>query len=330
LKIRYEVHARNYLAFVHLANAIICFRRAREGRGGLRTHSKSKLKIANFITEHYGPAAISQIPIADNEDTVRFARADGYFILRSFVESVNHMLINKAIGIKDYVSRNIERNYFSKAYLYKSSGIFNSKVKNVMKVESRKFRLEVVDLPSLDENIRLEAISALLKMAWDNARNEWENALRNTQEPDERVPRFIIVDEAHNLIPAEIKSTGSDILREEFRRIVAEGRKFGLFLIFISQRPDKLDPLIFSECENKVVMRLNSTAVLETTKKMMGLEEVAGLDRCLNFEKGRAFIFGKWTDNRPEIIYGAARRTVEGGRDLKSEHWAVPFEDQKL
>jgi transposase len=30
LKIRYEVHARNYLAFVHLANAIICFRRARE------------------------------------------------------------------------------------------------------------------------------------------------------------------------------------------------------------------------------------------------------------------------------------------------------------
>src|SRR5208337_1185249 len=97
LKIRYEVHARNYLAFVHLANAIICFRRAREGRGGLRTHSKSKLKIANFITEHYGPAAISQIPIADNEDTVRFARADGYFILRSFVESVNHMLIDKAI-----------------------------------------------------------------------------------------------------------------------------------------------------------------------------------------------------------------------------------------
>jgi len=30
LKIRYEVYARNYLAFVHLANAIICFRRARD------------------------------------------------------------------------------------------------------------------------------------------------------------------------------------------------------------------------------------------------------------------------------------------------------------
>jgi transposase len=29
LKIRYEVHARNYLAFVQLASAIICFRRAR-------------------------------------------------------------------------------------------------------------------------------------------------------------------------------------------------------------------------------------------------------------------------------------------------------------
>ena len=32
LKIRYEVHARNYLAFVHLANAIICYRCATEGR----------------------------------------------------------------------------------------------------------------------------------------------------------------------------------------------------------------------------------------------------------------------------------------------------------
>lgn len=67
-----------------------------------------------------------------------------------------------------------------------------------------------------------------------------------------------------------------------FRTIVAEGRKYGLFLVLVSQRPDKLDPLILSECKNKAVTRLGSASVLGITQKMLGRNDVAPkvIEKC--------------------------------------------------
>jgi DNA helicase HerA-like ATPase len=58
---------------------------------------------------------------------------------------------------------------------------------------------------------------------------------------DQRVPTFIVLDEAHNFIAANPRSRHESLVREQFCTIAAEGRKFGLFLILVSQRPDKLD-----------------------------------------------------------------------------------------
>ena len=133
------------------------------------------------------------------------------------------------------------------------------------------------------------------------------------------------------LIPAETRGKAEDALREKFRTIVAEGRKYGLFLILVSQRPDKLDPLILSECENKAVMRLSSGSVLNITKQMLGLDDVPPklLEKSLDFETGRALLIGRWTQDNPQLLYCAARRTVEGGRNLRDEHWASPHENSK-
>jgi hypothetical protein len=42
---------------------------------------------------------------------------------------------------------------------------------------------------------------------------------------------------------------------------------------------------------------------------------------CLNFDTGSALIVGAWSPE-PTYLYGAARRTKEGGRNLQAEHWA--------
>jgi len=108
--------------------------------------------------------------------------------------------------------------------------------------------------------------------------------------------------------------------------LVAEGRKYGLFVILVSQRPDKLDPVVLSECENKAVMHLGSQAVLDLTVKMLGLDEIPPrlIEKCLEFEMGRALLTGPWAKEGPLVMYSGARRTVEGGRNLRSEFWAVP------
>jgi hypothetical protein len=136
------------------------------------------------------------------------------------------------------------------------------------------------------------------------------------------------VDEAHNLIPKDPRSKAQMALREQFRTIVAEGRKYGLFLIIVSQRPDKLDSLILSECENKALMRLGSASVLKLTSEILGLDDLPPklLQKCLEFETGRALLVGSWCPDGPRITYAAARRTMEGGRNLREAHWSVPLE----
>jgi hypothetical protein len=165
-----------------------------------------------------------------------------------------------------------------------------------------------------------------LQTEWDLARDSWNTALNKSEDEDVRVPTFIIVDEAHNLMPAEPEGRAERALRDQFRRIIAEGRKYGLFLILVSQRPDKLDPLIVSECENKVLMKLSSRAVLDKTRTLLGLEDIPPklLDRCLEFELGRALLLGAWVQRGPQFMYSAPRRTKEGGRNLQKKHWAVP------
>jgi hypothetical protein len=231
-----------------------------------------------------------------------------------------------------YVSEGVERYYFGKAREYQAAGILQIEPKEEKSPSVRRQgtrlllpRLEVIDLPSLpDPNTRLLAVNTLIADEWERARAIWSTALDRPPKQDERVPTFIVVDEAHNLIPAKPRSKSESALRELFRTIVAEGRKYGLFVILVTQRPDKLDPLVVSECENKALMKLGSISVLNKTRQLLGLEDAPTrlIEKCLEFEKGRGILMGRWVPQGPQTFYCAARRTIEGGRDLRSDHWA--------
>jgi hypothetical protein len=287
--------------------------------------AKSKRSVRLYIKKHYDVMNISKSYIANKDDVIKFARGDEYFVTPSQIDLANHELIERMRGLRDYVSQNVERYYFGKARLYQSVSLIETPSGRLLRALGHQSRLEVIDLPSMHENVRIDIIGSILNSAWEDARLSWEAAMRSANS-DDRVPRFIIIDEAHNLIPAEPKNKGLEALRDEFRRIVAEGRKYGLFLILVSQRPDKLDPLIVSECENKVVMKISSMTVLRQTKQMLGLDDIDDeiFSKCLFFKTGVALIYGKWTNYCPEIIYSASRRTLEGGRDLNPKHWAFP------
>ena len=70
-------------------------------------------------------------------------------------------------------------------------------------------------------------------------------------------------------------------------------------------------------------MKLSSNEALAATKKALSLGDVSDeLDRCLRFHTGRALIVGPWADQRLRIFCAAARRTEEGGRNLRPKHWA--------
>lgn len=239
------------------------------------------------------------------------------------VERKVERLKQKALAIPKHVSVDIQRFYLDKAREYETAGILGGRPPAGDR-EPNDHRLSVIDLPSVtDPATRLLAVHAGIAALWQRARMEWEDALRGEPEQDVRVPTFVVIDEAHNIIPFEPRGGAQLILREQFRTLAAEGRKYGIFLILASQRPDRLDPVIVSECENRAIMRLNSDAVIADTIRLLGLNDGAS-QVIRTLIPGRVLLFGRWGSLPGTRLYCAARRTVEGGRNLRADHWASP------
>ena len=76
----------------------------------------------------------------------------------------------------------------------------------------------------------------------------------------ERDPVLIVIDEAHNVCPAEPSDPLAEVATEHAIRIAAEGRKFGLYLLLSTQRPQKIAENVLTQADNLVLMRLNSLA----------------------------------------------------------------------
>jgi hypothetical protein len=229
----------------------------------------------------------------------------------------------RAASALRYFTKEMARFYFGKAREYEANDII---AKEPPKSSRDLPRLDIVDLASLpDNNTRYLVTNTIIAEEWERARqNWWESMVENID--DTRVPVFVVLEEAHNFIPEEPHNRAQAALRDQFRTIAAEGRKYGLFLILVSQRPDKLDHLILSECANKAIMRLDSRTIVQLVREKLGLQDIDPymLDRTIQFKKGRVLVTGQWT-SRPEIFYCAARRTLQGGRDLQKKYWARPY-----
>jgi hypothetical protein len=94
----------------------------------------------------------------------------------------------------------------------------------------------------------------------------------------------------------------------------------------VSQRVDKLDDLVISECGNKAILRLDSQSMVDKVIKALGLDsdiESNQREKILNFKTGRGVLAGNWACEY-DVFYCAARRTLEGGRNLEYKYWARP------
>ncbi|HEX8854166.1 MAG TPA: ATP-binding protein [Thermoleophilaceae bacterium] len=134
-----------------------------------------------------------------------------------------------------------------------------------------------------------------------------------------REPIVIVIDEAHNICPAEPADAITAIATEDAIRIAGEGRKFGLYLIVSTQRPQKVHENVLSQCDNLVLMRMNSIADLAHVGSVFSFVPPGLLDRATTFGQGEALVAGKIASH-PAVIRFASRITHEGGADVAG--WA--------
>ena len=138
----------------------------------------------------------------------------------------------------------------------------------------------------------------------------------------ERRPLLVVIDEAHNVCP-HLPEGGLQFLATETAiKIAAEGRKFGLYLLLSTQRPQKVHENIVSQCDNLLLMRMNSVADVGHLTEVFSFVPPSLLARATGFRQGEALVAGKVVPT-PTFVRFGARVSEEGGSDVPAD-WARP------
>ncbi len=135
---------------------------------------------------------------------------------------------------------------------------------------------------------------------------------------NERKPVLIVIDEAHNICPAESEDALQDLLTQFVIRIAGEGRKFGLYLLLCSQRPQKIHPNVLSQCDNLMLMRMNSSADLLYLADAFSFVPRDLLEEASHFRQGESLAAGPICAT-PTFLKFRRRLTREGGSDVPSD-----------
>ncbi len=85
---------------------------------------------------------------------------------------------------------------------------------------------------------------------------------------EERHPIALFCDEAHLYLPSKTNDSIEEKGLHNFERIAKEGRKYGVALVVISQRPSDVSKTILSQCGNYIAMRLTNPDDQNVIKKL--------------------------------------------------------------
>ena len=135
-----------------------------------------------------------------------------------------------------------------------------------------------------------------------------------------REPCLVVIDEAHNICPADPPDAVSALSTEQAVQIAAEGRKYGLYLLVSTQRPYKVHENVVSQCDNLLLMRMNSEADLADLGRLFSFVPPGLMAGATSFGMGQALVGGR-VFPRSGYVQMGRRVAHEGGADIPTT-WA--------
>jgi uncharacterized protein len=109
---------------------------------------------------------------------------------------------------------------------------------------------------------------------------------------DGSAPLLVVCEEAHRYMAAD-HSVGFAPTRRSISRIAKEGRKYGVFLGLVTQRPAELDPTILSQCSTLFAMRMTNDRDQELLRSAVADTAANLLAFLPSLGTGEAFAFGE-------------------------------------
>lgn len=133
--------------------------------------------------------------------------------------------------------------------------------------------LKIIDISGLPNEIAGPLTGAVARLLF-------QYKLFQTREQREKDPILLVCEEAHRYVPNRGEAQ-YEVAQTAIRRIAREGRKYGLGLMLVSQRPSDIEGTVISQCSSWVVLRLSNNADQEHVARFLP-DSLSGMTKLLS------------------------------------------------
>jgi len=183
------------------------------------------------------------------------------------------------------------------------SGLFSDEPVNPKDLVE-KGRATIVNLKAVEPDTAEMAVYLLAKKLFDLRKRD-------------KVPPFMMVfEEAHNFIPE--KGFGQAISNPIMRKIASEGRKFGLGIGVISQRPARIDKNVLSQCNTQFILKVTNPNDLKAISKSFEGVTSEVEDMIKSLPPGVCFVLG---NQYPVMTDVRQRKSKHGGETQTADSY---------
>ncbi len=154
-------------------------------------------------------------------------------------------------------------------------------ISNLIMNNNKRSQIININLEGVDDNLAKVLVKILAKMLYDFAKSRTDRA---------SIPFHLFIEEAHRYVVKDndVFLIGYNI----FERIAKEGRKYGVILDLVSQRPVEISDTVVSQMSNFLILKMTHPLDLEYIEKM--LPNISGdvIDKLNSLQAGTLVAFG--------------------------------------
>jgi hypothetical protein len=195
----------------------------------------------------------------------------------------------------------VKWNVINKLETLRETGILSDKATAINELV-QEGRASIIDMRGINPNLQAMIVS---KLCTD---------LFEARKLGTLPPCMLVLEEAHNFCPEKgfERTVSTDILRT----IASEGRKFGLGLLVVSQRPARVDKNVLSQCNTQIIMKVTNPNDLKAISK--GLEGISSdvEEDIKRLSPGVAMIVSTYIE-RPILVDIRTRKSRHGGGSIQ-------------
>jgi len=152
-----------------------------------------------------------------------------------------------------------------------------------------KANVTIVDLSGVPFEVLSITVSLVSRLIFDFCFHY--SKLQHSQNRLNDIPVMLVCEEAHNYVPRHDNSAYR-ASRKSIERIAKEGRKYGLSLMVVSQRPSEVSETIFAQCNNFISLRLTNDADQNYVRRLFPDNANAITEILPNLAPGECVVVG--------------------------------------